>query len=346
MKRLLCIFLLVSTSLAATAAPFYTVQPGDSLSKIAKHHLSGAAQWKTLAELNGLNAPYLIFPGQQIDLGTALRTPAPRKVLPTATSILPAEFTVVGIDGRARVLREKEYHPVIPPSKIFPGSTLSLDSDARGVLSASLGERVVAHGAWMALVESSMGDDFTRRVALRLDTGTLQIHIPETPAEFIFRVSSPSGEFLFQSGEYTLQALSPARTVLSVHQGTASVSLPRGDFEFGPGHTVLIHALRDHPTAVTSPEPPTLAVETVPYSAIVAVASRPGARIHFEVFSDGDFHGRVRHVLRETDGIGIVSHRFSLPEGKYWLAASTISENGIRGKATTRGPFVVTSNFK
>ena len=47
---------------------FYTVQPGDSLSKIAKEHYGDAMKWPALFEANRevIKDPNLIYPGQQI----------------------------------------------------------------------------------------------------------------------------------------------------------------------------------------------------------------------------------------------------------------------------------------
>lgn len=48
----------------------YTVQKGDSLSKIAKQHLGDANAWKTIFEANRdvLEDPDKIFPGQTLRL--------------------------------------------------------------------------------------------------------------------------------------------------------------------------------------------------------------------------------------------------------------------------------------
>lgn len=47
---------------------FYTVEKGDSLSKIAKAHYGDAMKWKTLFEANRevIEDPDLIYPGQRI----------------------------------------------------------------------------------------------------------------------------------------------------------------------------------------------------------------------------------------------------------------------------------------
>jgi len=44
----------------------YTVQPGESLSSIARDQLEDLTRWQELASLNDLMAPYIVQPGQQI----------------------------------------------------------------------------------------------------------------------------------------------------------------------------------------------------------------------------------------------------------------------------------------
>lgn len=64
----------VSASVDSTAEQVgeqkYTVQKGDSLSKIAKQHLGDANAWKTIFEANRdvLEDPDKIFPGQTLRL--------------------------------------------------------------------------------------------------------------------------------------------------------------------------------------------------------------------------------------------------------------------------------------
>ena len=55
---------------AASAAHTYTVQSGDSLSKIAKREYGDASQWKKIHEANRdiIKDPDLIHPGQTLKL--------------------------------------------------------------------------------------------------------------------------------------------------------------------------------------------------------------------------------------------------------------------------------------
>jgi len=51
----------------------YTVQAGDTISKIALNVLGNMSVWPKLAAVNNIAAPYRIYPGQVLQLpGTAL----------------------------------------------------------------------------------------------------------------------------------------------------------------------------------------------------------------------------------------------------------------------------------
>jgi nucleoid-associated protein YgaU len=52
------------------AARTHTVAPGDTLSKIAKHHYGDAGKWKAIFEANRdkIKNPDLIHPGQVLDI--------------------------------------------------------------------------------------------------------------------------------------------------------------------------------------------------------------------------------------------------------------------------------------
>lgn len=54
----------------STGARTYTVEKGDSLSKIAKHQLGDAKHWKRIYEANRniISNPDLIYPGQVLTI--------------------------------------------------------------------------------------------------------------------------------------------------------------------------------------------------------------------------------------------------------------------------------------
>ena len=61
----------VKSGSSSTAAKVYVVVAGDSLSKIAKHHLGDASAWRRIYEANKATIgddPDKIFPGQKLKL--------------------------------------------------------------------------------------------------------------------------------------------------------------------------------------------------------------------------------------------------------------------------------------
>ena len=79
MMRLLYLSaLVVSVLLSFTAevdAGEYVVQPGDSLQKIAREQLDDAERWQEIAELNGLQPPHVIAPGQVLEMPNGQGSP-------------------------------------------------------------------------------------------------------------------------------------------------------------------------------------------------------------------------------------------------------------------------------
>jgi len=59
----------VTTRAAKKPAKTYTVKAGDTLWKIAKKELGDGSKYSTIASLNGIRNPNLIYPGQVIKLG-------------------------------------------------------------------------------------------------------------------------------------------------------------------------------------------------------------------------------------------------------------------------------------
>lgn len=69
----------------------YTVEAGDSLSTIARDIMGDITLWPQLAQRNGLVDPYVIYPGQVLDIpdpGTIAFGPA-TAVTPAAPIQLP-----------------------------------------------------------------------------------------------------------------------------------------------------------------------------------------------------------------------------------------------------------------
>ena len=115
----------------------YTVQSGDTLMGISRKLFNGDPQyWDEIAELNGIKAPYTIYPGRELKLpkkGTET-TPVSAQSQTPATS---KTYTVQSGDCLMGIARELLGDPhrwreiaslndIGPPYTIYPGQELKV----------------------------------------------------------------------------------------------------------------------------------------------------------------------------------------------------------------------------
>ena len=75
----------------------HTIQPGDSLYRLAGQYLASAAQWPVLRDSNTLRNPHLLQPGQ------VLRIPAaalPAQPVAAAVTFIPVSYTHLDVYKR------------------------------------------------------------------------------------------------------------------------------------------------------------------------------------------------------------------------------------------------------
>lgn len=115
-------------TVAATPGPGQCrVDPGDSLSAIGAQF---GVNWQDIAALNGIGAPYTIYPGQILNLPSAAPTPAPAPApsgLPPYCTVDPGD-TLSGIAVQYGVSLDYiiSKNPGINPDLIFPGQRINL----------------------------------------------------------------------------------------------------------------------------------------------------------------------------------------------------------------------------
>lgn len=144
---------------AADCDEFHTIKKGEYLSQIAKKY---GVSWRTLAEINDIKSPWIIYPGQKLCIseeGTADPTPQPGAV-PT--------FSIVSVD--------KDESVTIRTSN-FPAN------DSFDVLMGAFGTRGIG-GKKVETINSGKGGSFTadfkipaslqgsRQIAIRLQSTT------------------------------------------------------------------------------------------------------------------------------------------------------------------------------
>ena len=95
------------------AKQIYTVQSGDTLSKIARDVVGELARWRELAYINSIDPPYIIRPGQRLYLpsdespmiGTVTGQAAPTRL--AQFSFNPATVAIIVI-GAALIFFRKD----------------------------------------------------------------------------------------------------------------------------------------------------------------------------------------------------------------------------------------------
>lgn len=146
-------------ALAAACSQTYTVKQGEYLSLIARRY---GLSWRTLADINDIKSPWVIYPGQKLCLseeGTIPPTPQPGTI-PT--------FSIVSVDkDKSVTIRTRDF-----PAK-----------DSFDVLMGPFGTKGI-NGKLVDTIDSGKGGSFTanlkipaslrgsRQIAIRLQSNT------------------------------------------------------------------------------------------------------------------------------------------------------------------------------
>ncbi len=109
----------------------YTVQPGDTLNKLAARL---AVSWVDLAAWNNISYPYTILPGQALTLSAPVGDTQPQPTQPAGTEM----YTVQRGDGLMKIARDldldwrqlAETNNLAPPYLLYPGEVLKLPGNA------------------------------------------------------------------------------------------------------------------------------------------------------------------------------------------------------------------------
>ncbi|WP_186114987.1 glucosaminidase domain-containing protein [Burkholderia gladioli] len=165
---------------AHVAAESYTVQRGDSLSKIAKAH---GTSYQTIAHLNGIASPYFLFPGQVLKMpkkstggaasAPASAAPAPA-AMPASHAPVPAAAPAAKPAAPASATAPKATEPAAAPAASHAGPAASAakpkpGADVHAVRYRDTGDKPqtevlsARHAPWMAVAEVEFQAHVRRR---------------------------------------------------------------------------------------------------------------------------------------------------------------------------------------
>jgi len=144
---------------AATCTQFHTVKKGEYLSLIARQYGVG---WRTLAEINNIKSPWVIYPGQKLCIsqdGSVAPKPQPGKI-PT--------FSIVSVDRDKSVTIRTSDFPANDRFDVLMGPIGSRGIDGKKVESISSGNG----GTFTANFKIPASLQGSRQIAIRLQSST------------------------------------------------------------------------------------------------------------------------------------------------------------------------------
>ena len=163
-----------TTTTTTTSSVYYTVRSGDNLSAIGARM---GIVWTSIASMNGLRAPYLIYPGQRLVVKYITSEPNPKTTTTTSRTYytVRAGDTLSGIGSRTGIAWTSiaSMNGLRAPYLIYPGQRLVVKYTASASVSASTGTRyTVRRGDTLSGIGSRTG------VAWRTIASINGIHIP------------------------------------------------------------------------------------------------------------------------------------------------------------------------
>ncbi len=112
----------------------YLVVPGDSLSEIASRIYGTSKEWQNIAELNGMSAPYLIYPGDELEIpafgGAAEYAQAFQNTADTVVTVEKGDSLssiakrVLGNGGAWKYIWKSNSDTLPNPDRLQPGQVL------------------------------------------------------------------------------------------------------------------------------------------------------------------------------------------------------------------------------
>lgn len=310
---------------ATKGEALYTVQPGDTLSSIAKTQLNDAAAWKRLQAMNKIANPHVLTPG------TSLRLPRGQ------AGAVPAQVDVVLVKGDVRVRHgaEASFVPLVSGTQLSAGAVI--ETGATGLLTLRFADRsrmLVAPNSRLVLtqllLDAASGAAVTRAT---LEAGDVESSV--TPLRGIkarYEVITPALNLAVRGTVFRVQfdeAQGTARAM--VNEGLVKADNSFGETSIPAGSGT--RAERGHAPLAPRPllPPPQLEataalVEAFPLG--VRWQQTQGAgQYRVELLEGGDTESLVDRFAVDAS----VTHWRRLPNGEYRLRIRGVDEAQLEG---------------
>lgn len=316
--------LFFAQSLSAEQYWSYNVQPGDTLWKLSKTHLSNIGHWKKIQTLNNITDPNELRPG------TIIRFPIELLKPNVSTGKLITFVGDVNIQRHFGLQNVKAFQQML----LWSNDTITVGTASNATILFPDGSKVLIQEDSTVLMQDlkDFGDQSYSNTKIYLKSGRIQNKTnPQKQPGSRFEISTPSAIAAVRGTEFRISADNSGDSRTEVLTGGVSVSGSGSASDIDAGFGTITKPGKQPTAPVKLLMPPTLdeaigTVEIVPFP--VTLQTLPGAvSYRMQVSKSEEFDSLVSDSTSQTTKL----LGPDLPNGTYYLRVRGIDENGLEG---------------
>lgn len=304
-----------STEPSDSSTFYHKVLPGDTLWGISETYFGESSSWPLLQDINAVDEPRHLQPGQMIDLG----------------EVDPFPVTVAHLSGEAWLIRETEAVPLTRGQSIQNGDTLETGSNAFVTLMMNDASRVVLPSKSRVTLAS----DDENGLSVQLLEGEVESLVPKRrlPRQR-FEVTTPLGVIGVRGTHFRVNH-TPSRSLGSVLEGRINSSThgPAPPRLVDAGQGVRIDSQGGQNVVELLEAPQRLDIVSQRKDLLLELAPVDGAASYrVQLSQDPGFLTIGREAYMADGELRLVD----VEEGFYHVRASALDEQGLEGRYLTR----------
>lgn len=315
----------LAVAVAGKGEELYTVQPGDTLSSIAKARLNNTAAWKRLQSLNKIADPDVLSPGSSLRIPLGKNEPRP----------VQAEVVLVKGDVRARLTADGALAPLASGAQLSAGAVI--ETGATGLLTLRFADRsrmLVTPNSRVVLTQLLL-DKVSGAAVTRASLEAGDVESSVTPLHGIkarYEVTTPTLNLAVRGTVFRVQFDEAAGTTRAmVNEGLVKAGNSFGETSIPAGSGTTAERGR----APMAPRPLLPAPQVDAAAAVVEAfplgvmwQQTPGAgQYRVELLEGGDAESLVDRFAVDAPA----SHWKRLPNGDYRLRIRGVDDAHLEG---------------
>lgn len=301
----------------------HTVQPGDTLYRLAQHYLGDSRLWPQLQRINAVRDPQRLQPAAQLRI--------PLQLLPRGSA------EVIFASGAVRVSPQGATQPLRAGQALAEGDAVR--AEPQGFVSVRLADGTVVR----VQADSQLRIDALRRRGrlgdaqslLQLQRGSVETSVPPQPGSARrFEVRTPGASTAVRGTHFVVQLDAQGRTLASVTEGRLAVTPQAAGAETAvergqglvvgaDGHGGAHHALLPAPGLESVAD--TLEDADLLYLPLQPVAGAVAYQV--QLARDAQFAQVVRSGSFDTPRLRLPA----VADGSYYLQVRAIDAQGLTG---------------